>query len=90
MEPERGLGATEDTVIIDARGYEVVTKMADWPAIEVAVKGYVIPRPGILGARVARGGPFAARRATVVPLRNAWVGRSLWHPAAGDLNELSS
>ncbi len=46
--PSVGSARTEDTVIIDARGYEVVTKMADWPAIEVAVKGYVIPRPGIL------------------------------------------
>ena len=27
------------------RGYEVVTKMHDWPAIDVAVKGYVIPGP---------------------------------------------
>jgi Xaa-Pro aminopeptidase len=39
---------TEDTFIIDNRGYEIVTKMDDWPQIEVAVKGYVIPRPGIL------------------------------------------
>jgi Xaa-Pro dipeptidase len=37
-----------DTVIIDSRGYEVVTKMERWPAIEVAVKGYVIPRPAVL------------------------------------------
>jgi Xaa-Pro dipeptidase len=46
--PSVGAARTEDTVIIDGRGYEVVTKMQDWPAIEVAVKGYVIPRPGIL------------------------------------------
>jgi Xaa-Pro dipeptidase len=46
--PSVGAARTEDTVIIDGRGYEVVTKMVDWPAIEVAVKGYVIPRPGIL------------------------------------------
>ncbi|MFI5460014.1 MAG: M24 family metallopeptidase [Isosphaerales bacterium] len=39
---------TEDTFLVDSRGYEVVTKMQDWPAIEVAVKGYVIPRPAIL------------------------------------------
>ncbi len=38
----------EDSVIIDSRGYEVVTKMQNWPAIEVAVKGYVMPRPAIL------------------------------------------
>ena len=46
--PSVGSARTEDTVVIDTRGYEVVTKMDDWPAIEVAVKGYVIPRPGIL------------------------------------------
>lgn len=39
---------TEDTVVIDARGYEVVTAPLDWPLIDVAVKGFVIPRPGIL------------------------------------------
>jgi len=39
---------TEDTFVVDSRGYEVVTKMQDWPAIEVAVKGYIIPRPAIL------------------------------------------
>jgi Xaa-Pro aminopeptidase len=46
--PSVSAARTEDTVIIDARGYEVVTGMQDWPAIEVAVKGYIIPRPGIL------------------------------------------
>ena len=46
--PSVGSARTEDTVIIDSRGYEVVTKMGDWPSIEVAVKGYVMPRPGIL------------------------------------------
>jgi len=39
---------SEDTFVVDSRGYEVVTKMRDWPAIEVAVKGYIIPRPAIL------------------------------------------
>jgi len=39
---------TEDTVVVDSRGYEVVTRMQDWPVIEVAVKGYIIPRPAIL------------------------------------------
>jgi Xaa-Pro aminopeptidase len=39
---------TEDTVVIDARGYEVVTAPQDWPQIDVAVKGFVIPRPAIL------------------------------------------
>jgi Xaa-Pro aminopeptidase len=39
---------TEDTVVIDARGYEVVTAPQDWPQVDVAVKGFVIPRPGVL------------------------------------------
>ena len=46
--PSVGAARTEDTIVVDSRGYEVVTGMQDWPAIEVAVKGYVIPRPGIL------------------------------------------
>jgi Xaa-Pro dipeptidase len=39
---------TEDTVVIDARGYEVVTAPQDWPQIDVAVKGFIIPRPSVL------------------------------------------
>jgi Xaa-Pro aminopeptidase len=39
---------TEDTFLADPRGYEIVTKMENWPVIEVAVKGIVIPRPAIL------------------------------------------
>jgi Xaa-Pro aminopeptidase len=39
---------SEDTVVIDARGYEVVTAAQNWPQIEVAVKGYKMTRPGIL------------------------------------------
>ncbi len=46
--PSVNAARTEDTVITDSRGYEVVTKMHVWPQIEVAVKGYIIPRPGIL------------------------------------------
>jgi Xaa-Pro dipeptidase len=46
--PSVSAARTEDTVVVDSRGYEVVTGMQDWPAIEVAVKGYIIPRPGIL------------------------------------------
>jgi Xaa-Pro aminopeptidase len=46
--PSVGAARTGDTVVVDSRGYEVVTAMRDWPAIEVAVKGYVIPRPGVL------------------------------------------
>ncbi len=39
---------TEDTVVIDARGYEVVTAPQDWPQLDVAVKGFIIPRPAVL------------------------------------------
>ena len=46
--PSVGAARTEDTMVIDARGYEVVTASQDWPQIDVAVKGFVIPRPGIL------------------------------------------
>jgi len=38
----------QDTIVIDSRGYEVVTPVKDWPQIEVSVKGYPIQRPGIL------------------------------------------
>ena len=48
VEPQRRAARTEDTVVVDARGYEVVTAPQDWPQLDVAVKGFVIPRPGIL------------------------------------------
>ncbi len=38
----------QDTVVVDSRGYEIVTGMQNWPHLDVAVKGFVIPRPGIL------------------------------------------
>jgi len=45
-----GVGCTRstDTVVIDARGYEYVTAPQKWPVIDVSVKGFVIPRPGVL------------------------------------------
>jgi Xaa-Pro aminopeptidase len=46
--PSVGPTRSEDTVVIDNRGYEVVTAAQDWPLVEVAVKGFVIARPGIL------------------------------------------
>jgi Xaa-Pro dipeptidase len=46
--PSVGSARSEDTVVIDARGFEVVTEAQNWPKVEVAVKGYVILRPGIL------------------------------------------
>jgi Xaa-Pro aminopeptidase len=46
--PSVASARSEDTVVIDARGYEVVTAAQNWPQVEVAVKGFVIPRPAIL------------------------------------------
>lgn len=46
--PSVGSARSEDTIVVDARGFEVVTAAQHWPQIEVAVKGYVLPRPGIL------------------------------------------
>lgn len=46
--PSVGPTRSEDTVVIDARGYEVVTEAQVWPKMEVVVKGFPIQRPGIL------------------------------------------
>ncbi|ODT97911.1 MAG: peptidase M24 [Planctomycetes bacterium SCN 63-9] len=46
--PSVGPTRSEDTVVVDNRGYEVVTSAQNWPAVEVAVKGFIISRPGIL------------------------------------------
>jgi Xaa-Pro aminopeptidase len=50
--PSVGSARSEDTIVVDsrgeARGFEIVTAAQDWPQIEVAVKGYGLPRPGIL------------------------------------------
>ncbi len=46
--PSVGAARCEDTVVVDARGYEVVTEAQVWPKVEVAVKGYPMMRPGIL------------------------------------------
>ena len=43
-----GSARSSDTVVIDARGYECVTAAQKWPVIDVSVKGFVIPRPGVL------------------------------------------
>jgi Xaa-Pro aminopeptidase len=39
---------SEDTVVVDARGYEVVTQAQAWPQLEITVKGVVMTRPGLL------------------------------------------
>ena len=46
--PSVGPTRSEDTVVIDSRGFEVVTECQVWPKLEVVVKGFPIPRPGIL------------------------------------------
>ena len=46
--PSVGAARSEDTLVLDARGYEIVTDAQDWPKIEVAVKGFLMARPGIL------------------------------------------
>lgn len=47
--PSVGSARSEDTVVLDARGgFEVVTEAQHWPKLQVVVKDYPIPRPGIL------------------------------------------
>jgi len=46
--PSVGPCRSSDTIVLDSRGYEVVTEAQNWPKLEVAVKGFIIPRPGIL------------------------------------------
>jgi len=46
--PTVGSARSEDTIVIDARGFEVVTGAQNWPKIAVSVKGFAIDRPGIL------------------------------------------
>ncbi len=46
--PSVGAARSSDTIAIDTRGFEVVTAVQNWPQVEVAVKGFAIPRPGIL------------------------------------------
>lgn len=46
--PSVGPTRSEDTIVVDSRGYEVVTEAQRWPKVEVVVKGFTIPRPGIL------------------------------------------
>jgi len=46
--PTVGSARSEDTIVIDARGFEVVTEAQNWPKTTVSVKGFEIDRPGIL------------------------------------------
>ena len=46
--PTVGACRSEDTIVIDARGFEVVTEAQAWPKVAVSVKGFAIDRPAIL------------------------------------------
>jgi Xaa-Pro aminopeptidase len=46
--PSVGAARSSDTIVIEPRGYEVVTAAQNWPQVEIAVKGFLIPRPGVL------------------------------------------
>lgn len=46
--PSVGAARSGDTVVVDDRGYEVVTEAQNWPKLEVMVKGFPMTRPGIL------------------------------------------
>ncbi len=46
--PSVGSARSSDTIVIDGRGYECVTAAQKWPQLDVAVKGFVIPRAAIL------------------------------------------
>ncbi|WP_435009643.1 M24 family metallopeptidase [Tundrisphaera lichenicola] len=46
--PSVGAARSEDTVVIDDRGFEVVTEAQNWPKVDVMVKGFTLPRPGVL------------------------------------------
>jgi Xaa-Pro aminopeptidase len=46
--PSVGSARSEDTVVVDERGFEVVTEAQRWPKLEVTVKGFPIQRPGVL------------------------------------------
>lgn len=46
--PSVGPARSEDTVVVDKRGFEVVTDAQRWPKLEVMVKGFPIQRPSIL------------------------------------------
>lgn len=45
--PSVGAARSCDTLVVDSRGFEIVTAAQNWPQIDVAVKGFVITRPGI-------------------------------------------
>jgi|GEM_PF-175058 len=46
--PSVSSARSQDTIVIDQRGYEVVTESRRWPRVEVLVKNLPILRPGLL------------------------------------------
>jgi hypothetical protein len=46
--PSVGPARSEDTIVVDPRGFEVVTEAQSWPKLEIEVKGYPMIRPAIL------------------------------------------
>ena len=46
--PSVSSARSEDTVVVDHRGIEVVTEAQRWPKLEILVKGYPLMRPAIL------------------------------------------
>jgi Xaa-Pro aminopeptidase len=46
--PSVGPARSEDTIIIDPKGFEIVTEAQNWPKLEIEVKGFNVQRPGIL------------------------------------------
>lgn len=46
--PALGLARACDTVLIDPRSYEVVTRLRRWPQLHIEVSGHRVERPGML------------------------------------------
>lgn len=46
--PSIGSARSCDTIAIDGRGFEIVTAAQNWPQLDISVKGFHLPRPGIL------------------------------------------
>ena len=46
--PTIGSARSQDTVLIDHQGFEILTKVQQWPTNVVSVKGYNVERPSLL------------------------------------------
>lgn len=47
-QPSIGQAMSADTILVDAKGFDVLTPMENWPQIEVDVKGVPVHRPDVL------------------------------------------